>query len=271
MKGRRNSALAALLLLITSAIACSEQPIPTPTRAFQIYYQAAKDKDAATLKKVLSKLTLERFQRETALMLGEESISLNKLFEIHFDAGALSGFSVPETMPETRDERIDGARATLVVTSDDEYWCGGKPNTFFFAKEEEDRWKLRLDLSNWHNARTFATLEEVLRNKEALFFGALLSKKLLEEADEKAKKQNKPTDVVVGEMMNEFAQRIRDDSFTAFDEEVEDNRLTLEFRNDSTGSNPGEVQRIVYTFVREDGGWKIEDLVREKVEDFLGR
>ena len=128
-----------------------------------------------------------------------------------------------------------------------------------------------MDLSNWHNARTFATLEEVLRNKEALFFGALLSKKLLEEADEKAKKENKPTDVVVGEMMNEFAQRIRDDSFTAFDEEVEDNRLTLEFRNDSTGSNPGEVQRIVYTFVREDGGWKIEDLVREKVEDFLGR
>ena len=80
----------------------------TPTEAFGLYYEAIKRRDAPAFKSLLSRETM-KFLDDGAKRTGK---SVDEFINSMFDQ---IGRDVPPTLPETRNEQINGDRATLEV------------------------------------------------------------------------------------------------------------------------------------------------------------
>lgn len=117
-------AASTLLLISLSGAACGKKS--TPTETFKAFYDAAKKKDAAGIKKTLSKNLLGRLE--------DEAKKANKPFDEY-----LVNVNLPDTMPETRNEKIDGDKATLEIKVRSDTW---RPESFV---KEDSEWKLDSD------------------------------------------------------------------------------------------------------------------------------
>src|ERR1043165_8597907 len=126
MRIRERLALAtiALLLVALMGVACGKKS--TPTETFKAFYEAAKKKDAAGIKKTLSKNLLSKLE--------DEAKKANKPLDER-----LINVSIPDAMPETRNEKIDGDNATLEIKGRGDTW-----HPMSFVKEDGE-WKLDSD------------------------------------------------------------------------------------------------------------------------------
>ena len=133
MKTRCASTLLfAVLLLLSSALACKLGGSPSPTAIFKAFYEAQKNKDPAGIKKTLSKGSLA--------MMEKGAKEQNKTLDEALKEGLNDPASKAPTMPATRNEKIDGDTATLEVQNEQsKTW-----ETMYFAKEDGE-WKLAFD------------------------------------------------------------------------------------------------------------------------------
>ena len=127
-----NNANARPAAAATPAAAAPASSLSTPTNTFMAFYEASKKKDVPAVMKTLSKETVE--------FLTAEAKKENKTLEAALTE-SLKTSDVPATTPETRNEKIDGDKATLEVKDDK----GGKWDTFNFARES-DGWKIKLGI-----------------------------------------------------------------------------------------------------------------------------
>jgi hypothetical protein len=106
---------------------CSSLKTLSPTETFQAYYEASTKRDAAAIKALLSKRTIE--------MMNNAALAESK----KLDDVVLEQRPAKE-MPATRNEKIDGDNATLEVKRDkSEEW-----DTLPFVKED-GAWKIAFD------------------------------------------------------------------------------------------------------------------------------
>ncbi|HEX8843456.1 MAG TPA: hypothetical protein VF791_02375 [Pyrinomonadaceae bacterium] len=127
MRTQRLLALAVSCTLLILAAACSSYKNSTPIEAFQTVYYAIKKKDVAALKKVIQKSRLEVMQKRAE--------ADKKNFDEMLKEDLSKGPPMPDSVPETRNVKIEGDRATL------EYKMGEKWENAVFVKEE-DGWKV---------------------------------------------------------------------------------------------------------------------------------
>jgi flagellar hook-associated protein FlgK len=118
------------IAVVMAASACSLLNRSTPTATFKAFYEASKKKDAAGLKKTLSKGTLDMFDK---LAKEQNKSTDDMLKDVDKD-------SQSERLPETRNEKINGDTATLEVKDDKT----DKWDTLPFVKENGE-WKIALD------------------------------------------------------------------------------------------------------------------------------
>lgn len=127
MKRRQaNALLIAALVAIAFAACGGGKKASTPTEAFKLFYEATKNKDAATLKSLLAKeslATLETYAKKRNKSFDDYLIELSS--------------DTPATMPQMGEEKIDGDKATLQFKRE------GATNwsTASFVKEDEG-WKI---------------------------------------------------------------------------------------------------------------------------------
>jgi hypothetical protein len=114
-------AVAALLAIALLGVACGKKS--TPTETFKAFYEAAKKKDAAGIKKTLSKNLLSKLE--------DDAKNSNKPIDEY-----LTNVNLPDTLPETRNEKIDGDHATLEIKIRNDTW---RPESFV---KEDGEWKL---------------------------------------------------------------------------------------------------------------------------------
>jgi hypothetical protein len=109
MKTQPQIVFAAAFVLLTMATACSnsEYKNSTPTEAAQTFFQAVKNNDAAAIKKVLPKKIVEKIERDAKESGQSEDILFKRILML---MGAGSGL---DKIPEMREEKIDGDRATV--------------------------------------------------------------------------------------------------------------------------------------------------------------
>jgi hypothetical protein len=131
--------LLALALLLSAMFAC-KWPGSSPTATFKAFFEAQKKKDAAGVKKTLSKASLE--------MMEKAAKAQNKSLDEAMTEGFKSPGAKTDKMPEVRNEAIDGNNATLEVQDEDTK----KWQKMYFVKEDGD-WKIALD----------KTIEELLK------------------------------------------------------------------------------------------------------------
>jgi hypothetical protein len=105
----------------------------TPTDAFKAYYEAIKEKDVSGVKKLFSK--------SMVTMMEDQAKRSNKtLDDVMAEGLKQASAEVPETLPETRNEKVDGDTATLEVKDEKK----DKWETIHFVKEDGE-WKLAFD------------------------------------------------------------------------------------------------------------------------------
>jgi hypothetical protein len=135
MKLSKSIALAALALAVGIASLACNRSGSSPTATLKTYFEALQKKDAATLKKTLSKGTLEMFEQFA------KAQSPPKTLDEALQTGLASTTNTDSSkMPETRNEKIDGDKATLEVKNDKT----GQWETVPFVKEDNE-WKLAFD------------------------------------------------------------------------------------------------------------------------------
>ncbi len=107
----------------------SQTGLGSPTETLKTFADATKRKDAETIKKTLSKSTMKVIEESAK----QQNISVNEM---------LTKAEDPEgkDLPETRNEKIDGDKATLEVKDD----ITGKFDVMPFVKEDGG-WKIALD------------------------------------------------------------------------------------------------------------------------------
>jgi deoxyribodipyrimidine photolyase-like uncharacterized protein len=130
MKNNRINALCATLAVVLAVSACSMLKSSSPTATFKSFYEASKKKDAAAMKKSLSKGTLDMFDK---LAKAQNKTTDDMLKDVDKDDKS-------EKIPETRNEKINGDTATLEIKNDKT----GKWDTMPFVKESGE-WKIALD------------------------------------------------------------------------------------------------------------------------------
>lgn len=113
-------ALASIIAL--GAVACGSSN--SPTGVYKTYQQALRDKDAVKIKGTMSANLLK--------LVEENAKKRNK----SLDEFLTSGLPLPPSLPETRNEKIDGDKATLEVQSPN----SGQWSTATFVKEN-GQWK----------------------------------------------------------------------------------------------------------------------------------
>jgi hypothetical protein len=104
--------------------------LSTPTKAAVIFYQGVRDKDAEKVIRSLSKETLEEAKKQSA--------DTGKTIMEAITQSA----PPPASMPDTRNEKVDGNTATLEVVGLDAK-DNNKAEKFYFVKEGND-WKVDL-------------------------------------------------------------------------------------------------------------------------------
>jgi hypothetical protein len=128
MKMRQTTALLIAVLLTIALAACKgEKKAATPTEAFKLFYEAMKNKDVAALKSLISKETLASMEAEAK--------TRNKSLDDYLAEGSNS---VPPSMPQLGEEKIEGDKATVQFKIDN------APNwsAFSFVKEDGG-WKIK--------------------------------------------------------------------------------------------------------------------------------
>jgi hypothetical protein len=95
----------------------------TPTGAFKSFFEAAKKKDAAAMKKTISKRMLAELE--------DEARKENKPFDEY-----LLSVDLSDTMPEVRHEKIEGDTGWLEIKGRGDNWRATK-----FVREDGE-WKL---------------------------------------------------------------------------------------------------------------------------------
>lgn len=120
MKTGRMFAFAFALACLALASAACNKVGKSPTATAQAIYDAQKNKDAATMKKAMSKRTLDALEQYAK--------SQNK----SLDDWMKDNLTKPPTIPfEVKDEKINGDMGTLEVKTE-----GGRWQTFHFVKED---------------------------------------------------------------------------------------------------------------------------------------
>lgn len=105
----------------------------TPTEAFEAYYEAIKAKDVNAVRNLFSKSMV-------TLMEDQAKRSNKTVDDVIAELLKKASAEVPETLPETRNEKIEGDTATLEIKDE-------KKNTWetiHFVKEAGE-WKVSLD------------------------------------------------------------------------------------------------------------------------------
>jgi Domain of unknown function (DUF4878) len=105
--------------------------LSTPTKTFMAFYEASKSKNVPAVMSVLSKDSVD--------FLTAEAKKENKTLEAALTE-SLKTSDVPTTAPETRNEKIDGDKATLEVKDDK---VADKWDPFNFVKENGE-WKIKI-------------------------------------------------------------------------------------------------------------------------------
>ncbi|HSV33869.1 MAG TPA: hypothetical protein VLH87_07065 [Pyrinomonadaceae bacterium] len=125
--------LLALSLLVLGVLACKSLSFgSSPTATFKAFYEAQKNKDVPAIKKTLSKNSLDMLEKAAK----EQNKSVDDSLKEGFDNPTFKAANIPET----RNEKIEGANATLeVLDADTKKW-----EKLYFVKEDND-WKLALD------------------------------------------------------------------------------------------------------------------------------
>lgn len=108
-----------------SGQASSAQSGTSPTATMNAYYDALKKKDVEAVKKTVSKGYLT--------MLESAGVSAERAFQPMMDR-------LPAARPATRNEKIDGDRATLEMRNEEQ----GRWDTVHFVKED-GAWKIAVD------------------------------------------------------------------------------------------------------------------------------
>jgi uncharacterized lipoprotein YehR (DUF1307 family) len=103
MKTRQATALLIAALMAVALTACGGKKASTPTEAFKMFYEAAKGKDVAALKKVMSKETLANMEKAAKT----ENKSLDDFLAEESQKG------LPASAPATQNEKIEGDKATI--------------------------------------------------------------------------------------------------------------------------------------------------------------
>ena len=116
----------ALIALALIAAACNKSG-SSPTATAQAFYEAAKSKDISAMKSLVSKNTLDMMDKAAKA----QNKSIDDLLKASNEAAP------PPATFETRNEKIDGDKATLEVNQDGK----GKWQTVTFVKEDGS-WKL---------------------------------------------------------------------------------------------------------------------------------
>jgi len=120
----------ALAVIFLVASACSLLSGSSPTATFKKFFEATKKADPAAIRKTLSRGSLEMFDK----VAKEQNKTTDEMLkEVHKDAKS-------ESMPETRNEKIDGDSATLEVKNEKT----GKWDSLPFVKENGE-WKIAFD------------------------------------------------------------------------------------------------------------------------------
>jgi hypothetical protein len=127
MKHQRIITLTLVFALAAVMAACGGSN-SSPTAAYKTAYDSMKNKDVAGLKKVMPKKTLE--QMETVAKAQNKSLD-----DMMKQMLSTSEAKLPKSA-ESKDEKIDGDKATLQVKNEKDEW-----ETVNFVKEE-DGWKL---------------------------------------------------------------------------------------------------------------------------------
>ena len=130
MKLSKSMALATALVVSLTCLACGRFG-SSPTATLKAFYEATQKKDAEGIKKTLSKGTLE--------MLEGFAKAQGKTLDESLKSGLASDTS-SDKMPETRNEKIDGDKATVEVKNDKT----GQWETVPFVKED-GTWKIAFD------------------------------------------------------------------------------------------------------------------------------
>jgi hypothetical protein len=115
----------ALLLSIALIWSCGGAG-STPAGAFKSFFEAAKKRDAAAMKKTISKRMLAELE--------DEAKKENKPFDEYLFSVDLS-----DTMPEVRNEKIEGDTGRLEIKGRGDNWRETK-----FVREDGE-WKLDSD------------------------------------------------------------------------------------------------------------------------------
>lgn len=136
MKLSKSIALAAFVLATMVAGAACNRMGSSPSATLKAYFEALQKKDAAGLKKTLSKGTLEMFEQFA------KAQNPPKTLDEALQTGLASSTTTTDSnkVPETRNEKIDGEKATLEVKNDKT----GAWETVPFVKEEGN-WKIAFD------------------------------------------------------------------------------------------------------------------------------
>lgn len=130
MKIRRIAASCVALALVLAVSACSLLGGSTPTTTFKAFFEASKKRDAAAIKKTLSKGTLDMFDK----LAKEQNKSTDDLLK------TMDKDDKEQKIPETRNEKINGDTATIEIKNEkSEKW-----DTLPFVKENGD-WKIAFD------------------------------------------------------------------------------------------------------------------------------
>ena len=115
----------------TPAAATTSGSLSSPTNTFMAFYEASKKKDVPAVMRTLSKDSVD--------FLTAEAKKENKTLEAALTE-SLKTADVPAKSPETRNEKIDGDKATLEVKDDK---VEGKWDSFNFVRENGE-WKIKL-------------------------------------------------------------------------------------------------------------------------------
>lgn len=117
----------------TATTTTSTAGATTPTDAFNAYYEAIKRKDGEGVKNLFSKGTLS--------MMEDRAKRGNTTIDAVIKGGLEdAGRDLPAKLPETRNEKIEGDKATLEAKDDKK----GTWETLHFARED-GQWKLAFD------------------------------------------------------------------------------------------------------------------------------
>ncbi len=116
----------ALMLVSLAAVGCNRGG-SSPTATYKAAYEAMKNKDAAAFKKLMTKKDLQDIE-DTAKKAGKTSDDMLK--------DVMNAIPLPKSN-DTKDEKIDGDRATLQVKNEKD-----ELETINFVKEDGD-WKMK--------------------------------------------------------------------------------------------------------------------------------